>query len=67
MWKKVEKMFHVLHKVEMGVCYAKQKINLAYPYGSGLIKDTTVEKFYILLDESKSRHKNIEEQTEMLR
>ena len=24
-------MFHALHKVDMGACYAKQKINLAYP------------------------------------
>ena len=28
MWKKV---FHVLHKVDMRVCYAKQKISLACP------------------------------------
>ena len=25
-------MFHALHKVDMGACYAKQKINLACPY-----------------------------------
>ena len=29
--KKWKKMFHVLHKVDMCACYAKQKINLAYP------------------------------------
>ena len=29
--KKWEKMFHALHKVDMHVCYAKQKINLAGP------------------------------------
>ena len=32
MWKKVEKMFHALHKVDMNACYALQKINLACPY-----------------------------------
>ena len=31
MRKKVEKMFHALHKVDMRACYAKQKISLAYP------------------------------------
>ena len=31
MWEKVEKMFLALHKVDMRMCYAKQKINLAYP------------------------------------
>ena len=31
MRKKVEKMFHALHKVDMRACYAKQKVNLAYP------------------------------------
>ena len=31
MRKKVEKKFHALRKVDMRVCYAKQKINLAYP------------------------------------
>ena len=25
-------MFHALHKVDMRACYAKQKINLGYPY-----------------------------------
>ena len=29
--KKWEKMFHGLQKVDMRVCYAKQKINLACP------------------------------------
>ena len=24
-------MFHALHKVDMHLCYTKQKINLAYP------------------------------------
>ena len=28
--KKWEKMFHVQHKADMCMCYAKQKINLAY-------------------------------------
>ena len=32
MQKKVKKMFHVLHKVDRQACYAKQKINLAWPY-----------------------------------
>ena len=31
MWEKVEKMFLALHKVDMHMCYAKQKINMAYP------------------------------------
>ena len=31
MRKKVEKIFHALHKVDMRACYAKQKINLACP------------------------------------
>ena len=30
--KKLEKMFHALHKVDMCGCYAKQKINLACSY-----------------------------------
>ena len=30
--KKWKKMFHALHNVEMCTCYAKQKINLPYPY-----------------------------------
>ena len=30
MQKKVEKMLHVLYKVDMCACYAKQKINLAW-------------------------------------
>ena len=29
MRKKVEKMFHVVHKVGMHACYTKQNINLA--------------------------------------
>ena len=29
--KKWKKMFHVLHRVDMRACYAKQKINLACP------------------------------------
>ena len=28
---KRKKMFHALHKVDMRVCYAKQKINLPCP------------------------------------
>ena len=31
MQKKVEKMFHALHKVDMHACYTKQKVNLACP------------------------------------
>ena len=31
MQKKWKKMFHALHKVDMRACYAKEKINLAYP------------------------------------
>ena len=29
-------MFHALHKVDMRASYAKQKTNLAYPYGGSL-------------------------------
>ena len=31
MRKKMEKMFHARHKVDMRACYAKQKINLTCP------------------------------------
>ena len=38
MRKKVEKMLNALHKVDMRDCYAKQKINLACPKASDLLK-----------------------------
>ena len=37
-------MFHALHKVDMHVCYAKQKINSAYPYRYLLKVFTTDEE-----------------------
>ena len=41
--KKWKKFFHVLHKIDIGPCYTKQKINLAYPDESPLTQMTEVE------------------------
>ena len=38
MRKKVEKMLHALHKVDMRACYTKQKINLVCPKASDSLK-----------------------------
>ena len=43
MWKKWKNFFHVLHKVDIGACYAKQKINLACPDESLLTQMTEIE------------------------
>ena len=41
-------MFHALHKVDMRVCYAKQKIDLAYPKGT-FLPSVTMPSVTILL------------------
>ena len=48
MRKKVEKMFHALHKVDLRACYAKQKINLAYPYFNGGPLKMMKNAFYLM-------------------